>query len=216
MSIHELLGDVTELLNEEETVLAKSQPDDDDAADDDKIHAAASGDADDDGEPDSEDSVDDYDDDDEPEDDDKPLKKSFQVTLEDGTEADAYDGEALIKSFQDQVTAVREELTQVVEALGRSVKLTKALRAQNAELAESVRVLSKSGRGRQSVLNVHERPIVGDEMAKSEPASPSTLLSKALSAQRAGKMSGMEVAEIDAALASRRPVRADLLARLDA
>lgn len=212
MSFDTLINDVSALLAEEETLLAKAKrPDADDAEDDEAIRAAADGDADDDGEPDYEDSLDDDDEDDE---DDAPMKKAFSVTLPDGVEADAYDGAALIDAFRQELAATRAETAQVAEQLARSVTLIKSLREQNTALAGQVQTLAKSGAGRRSVLNVHERPIVGDSLAKADGFQPAEVLAKALDAQRSGRITGTEVAEIDASIAARQPVREALLKRI--
>lgn len=226
-----LIDDLNGVLNSEEETLAKAmQPDADDAADDAKIKAAADGDADDDGEPDSEDATDDYDhqepDGDEGEGgegdgdgDEAPLTKAFSVTLPDGREAEAIDGDALIKSFTGQLQSLRSEqaqaMTQMAEALSRSTKLLKSLREQNEALASQVRAIGQSSRGRKSALNVHERPMVGDEhLHKSSAPTPATLMAKALTAQQAGRLTGSQVAEIDAYVARGLPVPETLLARI--
>ena len=217
-----LLTDIDGVLADEETTLAKAMaPDADDAADDAKIKAAADGDADDDGEADGDDATDDYDDHDEPDGDadNQPLTKAFEVTLPDGTEAQAIDGDALIKSFTGQMRALRAEhqqaLTQLATAVSRSTKLIKSLREQNQRLVSQVSAMGQAGRGRKSALNVHEKPMVGaDPLAKAEGISPATLMAKALSAQKAGRLTGTQVAELDAYVARGIPVPETLLARL--
>lgn len=231
----DLISDLDTVLAAEEETLAKAlKPDADDAADDEAIKAAADGDADNDGEADGEDALDDYDDHAEPdaddeggpsdgdadnEDEEKPLKKSFTVSLPDGSEAEALDGEQLIKSFTDQVAGLRAEtnaaLAQVATALGRSTKLIKSLREQNTALAAQVTALGTSSRGRKSALTVHERPMVGDQsLAKAEGISPRDLMTKALSAQQAGRLTGSQVAEIDAYAARGLAIPESLLAKL--
>ena len=215
-----LIGDIDALLGAEETaLLAKAKrPDKDDAEDDRRIKDAADGDADDDGEPDYEDALDDDDDDEdegEPDGDEAPrLKKSFDVILPDGQAAEAYDGASLIAAFRNELAASRAETAQLAEHLARTAKLVKSLRAEDAALAQQVRTLAKGGAGRRSVLHVHERPIVGDSMAKADSVPPAEILGKALDAQRSGKITGTEVAEIDASIAARQPVREALLKRI--
>lgn len=227
-----LLTDIDGVLADEETTLAKAMaPDADDAADDAKIKAAADGDADDDGDADGDDATDDYDDHNEPDGDEgqpgpgdgdadnQPLTKAFEVTLPDGTEAQAIDGDALIKSFTGQMRALRAEhqqaLTQLATAVSRSTKLIKSLREQNQRLVSQVSAMGQAGRGRKSALNVHEKPMVGaDPLAKAEGISPATLMAKALSAQKAGRLTGTQVAELDAYVARGIPVPETLLARL--
>jgi hypothetical protein len=226
-----LLTDIDGVLADEETNLAKAMaPDADDAADDAKIKAAADGDADDDGEPDGDDATDDYDHDEPDGDEDEegpgdgdgdepPLTKAFDVTLPDGTEAQAIDGDALIKSFTGQLQAMRTEhqqaLTQIATALSRSTKLIKSLREQNQTLATQVTALGQSGRGRKSAITVHEKPMVGaDPMAKAEGISPRELMAKALAAQQSGRLTGSQVAEIDAYAARGLAIPESLLAKL--
>ena len=133
------------------------------------------------------------------------MTKSFRVQLEDGSEAEAYDGAMLVKSLQDQMQSIRTEtneaLGQVTQALTRSTQLIKALREQNAALSEQAAALAKGGRGRKSQINVHERRMAGEELAKAEGFKPAEIMAKALSAQRDGRLTGTEVAEIDAYLA---------------
>lgn len=230
-----LIDDLETVLAAEEATLAKAlKPDADDAADDKAIKDAADGDADDDGEADGEDALDDYDDHAEPdaddeggpsdgdednEDEEKPMKKSFTVSLPDGTEAEALDGDQLIKSFTDQLAGLRTEtsaaLAQVATALGRSTKLIKSLREQNTALAAQVSALGNSSRGRKSALSVHERPMVGDQsLAKAEGISPRDLMAKALAAQQSGRLTGSQVAEIDAYAARGLAIPESLLAKL--
>lgn len=229
-----LIDDLDTVLAAEEETLAKAlKPDADDAADDKAIKDAADGDADDDGEADGEDALDDYDDHAEPDADDEggpsdgdednedepPLKKSFTVSLPDGTEAEALDGDQLIKSFTDQLAGLRTEtsaaLAQVATALGRSTKLIKSLREQNTALAAQVTALGNSSRGRKSALSVHERPMVGDQsLAKAEGISPRDLMAKALAAQQSGRLTGSQVAEIDAYAARGLAIPESLLAKL--
>lgn len=231
-----LIDDLETVLAAEEETLAKAlKPDADDAADDKAIKEAADGDADDDGEADGEDALDDYDDHAEPDadneggpsdgdednedEDEKPMKKSFTVSLHDGTEAEALDGDQLIKSFTDQIAGLRTEtsaaLAQVATALGRSTKLIKSLREQNTALAAQVTALGNSSRGRKSALTVHERPMVGDQsLAKAEGISPRDLMAKALAAQQSGRLTGSQVAEIDAYAARGLAIPESLLAKL--
>ena len=229
-----LIDDLESVLAAEEETLAKAlKPDADDAADDKAIKDAADGDADDDGEADGEDALDDYDDHAEPDadneggpsdgdednEDEPPMKKSFTVSLPDGTEAEALDGDQLIKSFTDQIAGLHTEtsaaLAQVATALGRSTKLIKSLREQNTALAAQVSALGNSSRGRKSALSVHERPMVGDQsLAKAEGISPRDLMAKALAAQQSGRLTGSQVAEIDAYAARGLAIPESLLAKL--
>lgn len=178
--------------------LAKANPDADDTQDDDDIKAAADGDADDDGEFDGDDATDDHDD----HDGDEMLGKSFTVTLADGSQVEAYDGQAAFQNLQDQVSALRDEtgqaLAQIAQALGQSTNLIKSLRTDNQSLKSQLTAIGQQGRGRKSALLVHEA--VTGEAAKPAAAGPHDIMAKALDAQRAGRISGTDVARIDAYL----------------
>lgn len=201
-----LLNDLDGALAAEEDILAKAQSTDaaDDESDDAVIQAAAEGEDDGEDEPGDADTAD--------------LAKSFKVTLEDGSEADAFDGEALIKSFRGEIESLRTDvhgsLQQVADALTRSTKLIKSLREQNADLAAQLKTIGAQGRGRKSSLSVHERAMAGDEMRKSDTPQPAEILAKALSAQSAGRITSVEVAQIDAHLARGLSVPEPLLAKL--
>lgn len=204
---------VAEMAEMQQELLAKAaQPD----ADDEKIKAAADGDRDDDGESDGDEAADeeqhsepdgdeDGEGDGDGDEDDEMLGKSFVVTTADGTEALVYDGAAMVKALRDDVTAMRSELEQAKadlaqarEAISGSVSLMKSLHADNAALRERVTELARAGKGRKSVLNVHDRPMAGDEaLAKSARPAAGDLMAKALQAQRAGRISGSDVARLE-------------------
>ncbi len=203
-STDDFAGLVAELQQMHQEILAKSEKADaDDADDDTRIQAAADGDADDDGELDGEDMPGD---DDEPDgDEDDLLGKSFVVELN-GEQVEAVDGTALVKSLQTEISGLRavqtSELGQMREAISSAAALIKSLQADNARLTERLNALASSGGGRKSVLRVHERPVAGDDLRKSDPApvGGADLMRKALEAQRAGRLSGTDVARLDAYL----------------
>ena len=208
-----LLDELRELAAEP---LAKANPPDaDDAQDDADIKAAADGDADDDGELDGEDAVDDYDDRD---DEGAPFGKSFQVTLADGRVIEAIDGQAAIGAMQEEIGALRDEtrqaLGQIAEALKQSTQLIKSLRTDNAELKNQMSAIGASGRGRKSLLTMHDKPAGGDPAPAAEAPAPRELMAKALEAQRAGRISGVDVARIDAYLGRGAPLPESLLAQI--
>lgn len=215
-----LIDDLEDVLWSEEQTLAKAQQQDaDDAQDDEDIKDMADGDADDDGEPDAEDALDDRDDDEKEEQgDEAPMAKAYPVTLADGSQAEAFDGTALLKSLEGQIASIRSEtvdaLTQVTQALTRSTLLIKALRQQHADLSDQVASLAQAGRGRKSQVHVHERRMTGEDLVKANGIKPADLMSKALSAQRDGRVTGAEVAEIDAYLAHGIAIPDPLIAKL--
>ena len=195
--------------------LAKANPDADDKQDDADIKAAADGDADDDGEADGDDATDDHD---EP-DGDEPLGKSFTVTLEDGTQVEAYDGQSAFQALQDLMADLRTEtgqaLSQIAQALGQSTSLIKSLRADNQALKSQLTAIGQQGRGRKSSLIVHDKAVGGGAADEQVTApAPRDIMAKALDAQRAGRISGIDVARIDAYIGRGAPVPEPLLAQI--
>lgn len=214
------MSDFEKVLNElnELNLLAKSKaPDADDEKDDERIKAAADGDADDDGEPDSDDYGDDFDDDhEEPDGDEKPMKKSLKAWLEDGSEIEAFDGTAMMKSLQDSFDAYRNDtqaqLQQAAQAVAASTELLKSLHSEMREMRAQLAELGGQGRGRKSTLNVHEKPAMVPE-TQAAPTK-SEVMAKAMSSLNAGRITGFDVARIEGYINGGRSIPADLLAKI--
>lgn len=117
---------------------------------------------------------------------DKPMAKSMSVTLPDGTEAEAVDGMELIKSFQGQMDVIAEGTGKVLKSMSAHLK-------EQAELIKSLKsdidTLRSEGRGRKTVVTMAGAP---EPMAKSMP-TPSDILAKCLDAQKAGKLTALDV-----------------------
>ena len=203
-----LLGEIADLGAEQEA-MTKALPADD-GKDEENIQAAAAeggldGDADDEGgKPDG-------DADDEG---NAPMAKSFELTLEDGTKISAQDGTEIVKSLQARVEQNEEQMSK---ALGSAVELIKGQSALIKSLSERVAKLSGEGRGRKTVVSVVEKPGPGaSTMAKSEPAgmSPDQFFVKALDAQKAGRISGTEIAVAEACLNRGEAIPASIVQRV--
>jgi len=195
--------------------LKKSQSDE---GADKKIQAAADeGEAD----PDLENQNGDGDGDDEGEDDGAPITKSFRFTLEDGTEVEAEDGTELVKSLMEQQAGDRAAIEQVMGATLDLVKSMRAAQAKDRELIKSlqsqVASLSTKGAGRKAVLSVNEKtPATMRKSVDDEPQglSGQEFLAKAIDAQGAGKITGLDVARCESALNHGEPVPADIVANV--
>lgn len=203
-----LLGEIADLGAEQEA-MTKALPADD-GKDEENIQAAAAeggldGDADDEGgKPDG-------DDDDEG---NATMAKSFELTLEDGTRLVAQDGTEIVKSLRARVEQNEEQMSK---ALGSAVELIKGQSALIKSLSERVAKLSGEGRGRKTVVSVVEKPGPGaSTMAKSEPAgmSPDQFFVKALDAQKAGRISGTEIAVAEACLNRGEAIPASIVQRV--
>jgi hypothetical protein len=198
------MSDFDELLKtleaaaDETDTLAKAIPAED-AADDDNIEDAADGEE---GE-NPEDA--------EEGDDTKPMAKSMNAIV-DGEEVEAIDATEILKSLHDRVDSNASVLAKALDTTMR------ALNSQNAlikSLSDKVEKLSGQGRGRKTVVTVHERQ--GSTMTKSEPdaVAPGQILAKALSAQAAGRLTASDVSKVETALNIGASVPADIVAKFN-
>ena len=206
-------------MHEDADIMHKSMPvpgDDDDA----KIAAAAAdgnADADADGEDDVPHAEPDGDEDGEYSDDDgdEVMGKSFSFQLEDGTTIEALDGTELVKSLMARIETnegtMAKALGAAVDLIGKQGKMIKSLQDQ-------MTALGASGRGRKAVISVAEKAPVGDMRKsmddKSEGLHPQEFMAKALSAQAAGKITGLDIARAESALNKGLPVPSDIVARV--
>lgn len=146
-----------------------------------------------------------------PKDDGEPMGKSFRVTMPDGTEAEAVDGTAMLKALQNRIDTEGQTMAKSMEA---AVSLLKAQAERIDVLTKAVANLAGTGRGRKAVVSVADKPAT--TLAKSEPTqglSPEQFMVKALDAQKAGRLSGLEVATAEASLNRGQPVPADIIAK---
>lgn len=222
MSFEKLLSDLDELQK-----LQKSAPADDqldaegegaaDVSDDADIAAAAAegAEAGDHAEPDA----DDFGGEPDGDADDEPLGKSFRFTLEDGQEVEAVDGTELVKSLMARFDAFGSTVAQkeeaMTKALGAAVDLIKSQGEAIATLQTEVKRLASEGRGRKAVVSVAEKPAAGT-MMKSEPAgiSGEEFMAKALSAQKVGRITALEVSKAEGYLLKGLAVPADIVNRV--
>jgi hypothetical protein len=222
MSFEKLLSDLDELQK-----LQKSAPADDqldaegegaaDVSDDADIAAAAAegADAGDHAEPDA----DDFGGEPDGDADDELMGKSFRFTLEDGQEVEAVDGTELVKSLMARFDAFGSTVAQkeeaMTKALGAAVDLIKSQGEAIASLQTEVKRLASEGRGRKAVVSVAEKPAAGT-MMKSEPAgiSGEEFMAKALSAQKVGRITALEVSKAEGYLLKGLAVPADIVNRV--
>lgn len=119
--------------------------------------------------------------------DEKPMAKSMTVTMEDGTEAEAIDAEALIKSMQNIVDSSTEAAGKV---FAKQTDLLKSLSADIQSLKTEIAALKSEGRGRKSVVTM--AGAVEEPMTKAM-VTPSDILAKCLDAQKAGRLTALDV-----------------------
>ena len=129
------------------------------------------------------------------------MAKSFQLTLEDGTVIEAQDGTEMVKALGDRLSSTE---TMMAKALGDTLALVKGQADMIKSLGEQVKKLSGEGRGRKAVLSVIEKPApAAATMAKSQQAegvTPEIFFAKALDAQKAGRVSGVDIAVAESCL----------------
>lgn len=206
-----LMTELGELSAAQET-MAKALPAED-GKDEEKIQAAAAdgglGDGDEDdmgGEPDGD-----------ADDKGKPMAKSFQLTLEDGTVIDAQDGAEMVKALSDRVDAIEGEKADMAKALESAVGVIKGYAPLIKSLQDQVAKLGGEGRGRKAVVSVTEKPApTGQVLAKSEPAGMSheVFFAKAQAAQKEGRLSGLDIAMAESCLNRGEPIPANIVARV--
>lgn len=135
----------------------------------------------------------------EDEDEDEPVMgKSFAVKTADGAVVQAIDGAAAILALQRQMRKRDEVMSKALSTVTALLKSqNEVIKSLRAEVARG----GMAGRGRKAALTVHDKPAVGT-LQKSQPAglSGQEFLLKALDAQRAGRITGTEVAIAEAAL----------------
>lgn len=118
---------------------------------------------------------------------DEYLGKAFTMLTPNGKRVAAYDGTHMMKSFHQRLSTLE---TVMLKAAQQQTALIKSLRAE-------VAALKQQGRGRKTTLNIHEKPV---GHFASAPQEPQALLAKALSAQKAGRLTGQDVGRIEAYL----------------
>ena len=204
-----LMADLAQAGADQE-VLTKALPADD-GKDDKNIQAAAAEGGSDDGADASGAAAGDNDED------DKPMAKSFKFTLEDGTEVEAQDGMEMVKALSDRVTAVESDKESLTKALESTVAVIRGYAPLIKSLQDQIAKLGGEGRGRKAVVSVVEKPSAGEStMAKSQPEGMSHELffAKAFEAQKAGRISGQEIAIAEAYLNKGQSIPEQIVARV--
>lgn len=160
----------------------------------------------------------------------RPMVKSFKLQLEDGSEMEAFDGTEMVKALTERIDADNEKfLKSFGSALELVTQLTKALTETRGDLAstredvksqkETIETLQKSlktlgaqGRGRVSTVSVLEKP-VGKPAEKPAPTRQE-IMSKAMSALSAKRITGSEATRLEAALNAGVSPQKDVLERI--
>ena len=131
-----------------------------------------------------------------------PFGKAFEVTLADGTKAQALDGTAMMKSLHDENVALRtraDDLQTALVSVGSLLKSLHAGQTKSDALIKSLRTdvakLGGQGSGRRAVLTLQEKRASTAEVAPAAPTQDE-IMAKALSLQTAGKLVGSDVSRV--------------------
>lgn len=109
--------------------------------------------------------------------------KSFDMTLDNGETVEAVDGMELIKSLSDRMD---DQDGKVYTVLSAQTALLKAMQ-------EDIFNMRQQGRGRKTSLTMHDKP-TPTPLAKAEGIPAAEFLNKCLDAQKAGRITGLDVA----------------------
>lgn len=196
MSFAKLLEDLEALSADP---LAKAQKPGNDDDEDERIRASADQDEDDE---DDENNNGPEGDDEADEDNDEPMGKSYRVTLEDGSEVDAIDGTALIKSLTERMNSTEGALLKALNLMADQARQQQSVLVEQGKLIKSlhreVKRLGGEGKGRKSAVTVHDKTAA--PLAKSEPQGLNgrQFLLKAESAMTKGAISGLDLSLCEA------------------
>jgi hypothetical protein len=152
----------------------------------------------------------------------EPMGKSFAITLEDGTVIDAQDGTALVKALTEQVGALQgridaqaSEGEQMAKALETACAIVEKQDSMFKSLAAKVDALSKQGRGRTSVVNIAEKPATAVvPKPEAQGVKSDDFMAKAMDKFNSGAITGRDVAIAENALATGKPVPAELVSKV--
>lgn len=159
--------------------------------------------------------------------------KAMQVTLPDGTVTEAYDGSEAIAGIHARIDALTEQVNaraagdDMLKALSGTRDVLKGMQdliskqsatiASQGEMLKSMQAdigsLRNSGAGRKATLSVHDKPTAATQAAPSGPTNDE-IMSKALSAQAAGKITARDVAVLESYFGRGMPAPANILAAI--
>ena len=150
----------------------------------------------------------------------RPFGKSFSVTLENGAVVEAYDATEILKSFDVRLSEMDLLKADIAALKAREIPTSedvqRVLAAQTdliKSLQSQVAALAAEGRGRKSTLNVHEKPAPAGHQRPDTP-SGEELLTKAMVAQRQGRLTSLDVARLESYLGRGLTAPADIISRL--
>lgn len=146
--------------------------------------------------------------------------KSVSFVDSEGKEHVGVDATELVKSLVGRIDStddlLAKALPQLLSTINTQGDMIKSLHARLEQV-------SGQGRGRKTMLMINEKPVVGEQLAKSGAAAEAAgegkitaedLLAKADAAYAAKKITGVEYSTIDVCLRNREPIDAKLLSKV--
>ena len=151
----------------------------------------------------------------------KMMGKSMQAVraIVNGEEVDAVDGTELVKSLMGQVETLGKQASgaeaRMAKALEQTLSVVKSQGTLIKALTEQVASLRNAGRGRKATVTLAEPPTMAKSMQQAPQSTPGELMTKALSAQSAGRITSLQVARVESYLNSGIALPADLAAAIN-
>ena len=136
------------------------------------------------------------------------LGKSLgMVTLADGTEVEGFDASAIVVSLQTELDAQKATGAAMLKAMGTMATVQRqahGLIQQQADLIKSLQAdvqrIGGQGAGRKAVVNVHDLPKPGGGVTEPQGMNRGEALAKSMTLLGAGKLSAIDVAQIEGSL----------------
>lgn len=147
------------------------------------------------------------------------LGKSLTMTDEDGNVIEAVDGTELVKSLVARLDTHEASVTERDEDIMKSLNAMKDLVVGQSELIKSLTgrldAMGSEGRGRRSVVTLTDKPDA-TTLQKSQPdgISADMFMAKAMEANKAGRLSTVEIAVIEGSLNRSIDVPADIVRKV--
>lgn len=160
---------------------------------------------------------------------DDVMGKALQVTLADGSVVEAFDGTAMMKALATRIDGLDGASGEFAKGMALAIDVLNSLQqvvvAQREQIAEQDKILKSlqadvvriggSGTGRRTLVNILDKAATTVATPAQKP-NREELLSKALTAQKRGDITGLDVARIELRLNSGVEIPADLLRAINA
>ena len=131
--------------------------------------------------------------------------KAFSVTLPDGTVQEAYDGTVMLKALHTENLGLRADLGRAGEALTGAVGVIRAIQKTQGQQGQILKSLSAQmaamgtqGAGRRAVLSINDKPGAGSGGGGAK-VTAGDVMAKSMALFTEGKLTGADIARVEAA-----------------